>query len=190
MRDIALFSVARSPLRGTWAPMRLALTRPASASRLAERAVCPPGAALPARCAAQSCEKQWGLLSLGIVQRGGECSTATVQWREGLMGGDLLLHRLAQPAPPPGAEACCWAIGASFSTLSLASCSMSHYFCGDEWRAGCVVPRVEREARGTRLSVNSAAHARRGSCSTGDWHGANAFAVTTSNLPFDLRRLL
>ena len=37
MRDIALFRVARSPLRRTWAPMRLALTRPASASRLAER---------------------------------------------------------------------------------------------------------------------------------------------------------
>jgi len=58
MRDIALFRAARSPLRGTWAPMRLALTRPASASRLAERAMGPPGAALPARCAAQSCEKQ------------------------------------------------------------------------------------------------------------------------------------
>ena len=83
-----------------------------------------------------------------------------------------------------GAEACGLANGASFSTLSSASCSMSQYFCGDEWRAGCVVPRVEWEARGTRLSVNSAAHARRGSCSTGDLHGANAIAVTASNFAY------
>ena len=100
------------------------------------------------------------------------------------MGGNLQLHRHAQPALRPGAEACGLANGASFSTLSSASCSMSQYFCGDEWRAGCVVPRVEWEARGTRLSVNSAAHARRGSCSTGDLHGANAIAVTASNFAY------
>jgi len=118
---------------------------------------------------------------LGIVQRGCKCSTATVLWCESLMGGHLLLHRHAQPALLPGAEACCWAIGASFSTLSLASCSMSQYFCGDEWRAGCVVPRVEREARGARLSVNPAAHARREGCSTGDSHRGNVLAVTAFN---------
>mmetsp|Transcript_11041 Transcript_11041/g.32732 ORF Transcript_11041/g.32732 Transcript_11041/m.32732 type:complete len:220 (+) Transcript_11041:398-1057(+) len=76
--------------------MRLALTRPASASRLAEHAVGPPGAALPARCAAQSCEKQGALLSWSIVQRGCESSTAPVLWCESLMGGNLLLHRHAQ----------------------------------------------------------------------------------------------
>ena len=85
--------------------MRLALTRPASASRLAERAMGPPGAALPARCVAQSCEKQGALLSLNIVQHGCECLTAAVLWCESLMGGDLLLHRHAQPALLPGAEA-------------------------------------------------------------------------------------
>jgi len=65
-----------------------------------------------------------GILSLSIVQRSCECSTAPVLWCESLMGGNLLLHRHAQPALPLGAEACCWAIGASFSTLSLASCSI------------------------------------------------------------------
>ena len=87
MRDIALLRAARSPRRGTCAPMRLALTRPASASRLAEHAVGPPGAVLPARCAAQSCEKQGGLLSLNIVQRGCESSTAPVLWCESLIDG-------------------------------------------------------------------------------------------------------
>ena len=144
----------------------------------------PPGAALLARCAAQSCEKQGALLSWSIVQRGCESSTAPVLWCESLMGGNLQLHRHAQPALRPGAEACGLANGASFSTLSSASRSMSQHFCGDEWRAGCVVPRVEWEARGTRLSVNSAAHARRGSCSTGDLHGANAIAVTASNFAY------
>ena len=96
IRENALLRAARSPLRGTWAPMRLALTRPASASRLAEHAVGPPGAALPARCAAQSCEKQGALLSWSIVQRGCESSTAPVLWCESLMGGNLLLHRHAQ----------------------------------------------------------------------------------------------
>ena len=148
-RDIALLRAARSPLRGTWAPMRLALTRPASASRLAEHAVGPSGAALPARCAAQSCEKQGALLSWSIVQRGCESSTAPVLWCESLMGGNLLLHRHAQSALRPGAEACGLANGASFSTLSSASCNMSQYFCGDEWRAGCVVPRVEWEILAT-----------------------------------------
>ena len=125
MRDIPLFRAARSPLRGTWAPMRLALTRPASASRLAEQAVGPPGAALPARCAAQSCEKQGPLLSWNIVQHGCEYSTAPVLWGESLMGGNLLLHRHAQSALRPGAEACGLANGASFSTLSSVSCNMS-----------------------------------------------------------------
>ena len=127
---LALFRATRSPVRGAWPPARLALTRPASASRLAERyAMGPPGAALLARCAAQSCEKQGGLLSLSMAQRGCWCSRAAVQWREGLIGGDLVLHQRAQHAPSPGAETCWWATGASFSVLSLALCSMSQYSC-------------------------------------------------------------
>ena len=119
----------------------------------------PPGAALLARCAAQSCEKQGGLLSLSMAQRGCWCSRAAVQWREGLIGGDLVLLQRAQHAPSPGAETCWWPTGASFSVLSLALCSMSQYSCCADRRAGRVVPRVEREARGARLSVNPAAHA-------------------------------
>ena len=99
----------------------------------------PPGAALLARCAAQSCEKQGGLLSLSMAQRGCWCSRAAVQWREGLIGGDLVLHQRAQHAPSPGAETCWWATGASFSVLSLALCSMSQYSCCADRRAGCVV---------------------------------------------------
>ena len=83
-----------------------------------------PGAALLARCAAQSCEKQGGLLSLSMAQRGCWCSRAAVQWREGLIGGDLVLLQRAQHAPSPGAETCWWATGASFSVLSLALCSI------------------------------------------------------------------
>ena len=169
-------------MRGAWPPARLALTRPASASRLAEHAMGPPGAALLARCAAQSCEKQGGLLSLSMAQRGCWCSRAAVQWREGLIGGYPLLHQRAQHAPSPGAETCWWATGASFSVLSLALCSMSQYSCCADRRAGCVVPRVEREARGARLSVNPAAHARRQGCSTGDWHCGDAVAVTPTLL--------
>ena len=169
-------------MRGAWPPARLALTRPASASRLAEHAMGPPGAALLARCAAQSCEKQRGLLSLSIAQRGCWCSRAAVWWREGLIGGDLVLHQRAQHAPSPGAETCWWATGASFSVLSLALCSMSQYSCCADRRAGRVVPRVEREARGARLSVNPAAHARRQGCSTGDWHCGDAVAVTPTLL--------
>ena len=179
---LALFRATRSPVRGAWPPARLALTRPASASRLAEHAMDPPGAALLARCAAESCEKQGGLLSLSMAQRGCWCSRAAVQWREGLIGGDLVLLQRAQHAPSPGAETCWWATGASFSVLSLALCSMSQYSCCADRRAGCVVPRVEREARGARLSVNPAAHARRQGCSTGDWHCGDAVAVTPTLL--------
>ena len=129
----------------------------------------PPGAALLARCAAESCEKQGGLLSLSMAQRGCWCSRAAVWWREGLIGGDLVLHQRAQHAPSPGAETCWWATGANLSVLSFALCSMSQYSCCADRRAGCVVPRVrEREARVARLSVNPAAHARRQGCSTGD----------------------
>ena len=154
---LALFRATRSPVRGAWPPARLALTRPASASRLAEHAMGPPGAALLARCAAQSCEKQGGLLSLSMAQRGCWCSRAAVQWREGLIGGgDLVLLQRAQHAPSPAVLrlTCWWATGASFSVLSLALCSMSQYSCCADRRAGRVVPRVEREARGARLSVN------------------------------------
>ena len=70
------------------------------------------------------------------MRRGCESSAAPVLRCESLMGGNLLPHRHAQSALSPGAEACWLANGASFSTLSLASCSMSQYFCGDEWRAG------------------------------------------------------
>ena len=169
-------------MRGAWPPARLALTRPASASRLAEHAMGPPGAALLARCAAQSCEKQGGLLSLNIAQRGCWCSWAAVRGRAGLIGGELVLLERAQHAPSPGAETCWWATGASFSVLSLALCSMSQYSCCADRRAGRVVPRVEREARGARLSVNPAAHARRQGCSTGDWHCGDAVAVTPTLL--------
>ena len=137
---------------------------------------------LLARCAAQSCKKQGGLLSLSIAQRGCWCSRAAVRWREGLIGGVILLHQRAQHAPSPGDETCWWATGASFSVLSLALCSMSQYSCCADRRAGRVVPRVEREARGARLSVNPAAHARRQGCSTGDWHCGDAVAVTPTLL--------
>ena len=110
------------------------------------------------------------------------CSMAAVRWREGLIGGDLVLLQRAQHAPSPGAETCWWATGASFSVLSLALCSMSQYSCCADRRAGRVVPRVEREARGARLSVNPAAHARRQGCSTGDWHCGDAVAVTPTLL--------
>ncbi|EOD19453.1 hypothetical protein EMIHUDRAFT_208990 [Emiliania huxleyi CCMP1516] len=143
----------------------------------------PPGAALLARCAAQSCEKQGGLLSLSMAQRGCWCSRAAVQWREGLIGGDLVLLQRAQHAPSPGAETCWWATGASFSVLSLALCSMSQYSCCADRRAGRVVPRVEREARGARLSVNPAAHARRQGCSTGDWHCGDAGSPARNPIP-------
>ena len=53
--------------------------------------------------------------------------------------------------------------------------------CHGEWRAARGSPRVAREAREARLSVNPAAHARRGSCSTGD-SIANAVAVTPTLL--------
>ena len=111
-----------------------------------------PWVRLVQRCplaALHKAEKQGALLSWSIVQRGCESSTAPVLWCESLMGGNLLLHRHAQSALRPGAEACGLAIGASFSTLSSASCNMSQYFCGDEWRAGCVVPRVEWEILAT-----------------------------------------
>ena len=119
---------------------------------------------------------------MSMAQRGCWCSRAAVQWREGLIGGYPLLHQRAQHAPSPGAETCWWATGASFSVLSLALCSMSQYSCCADRRAGRVVPRVEREARGARLSVNPAAHARRQGCSTGDWHCGDAVAVTPTLL--------
>ena len=132
----------------------------------------------------KAAKKQGGLLSLSMAQRGCWCSRAAVQWREGLIGGDLVLLQRAQHAPSPGAETCWWATGASFSVLSLALCSMSQYSCCADRRAGRVVPRVEREARGARLSVNPAAHARRQGqgCSTGDWHCGDAVAVTPTLL--------
>ena len=40
----------------------------------------------------------------------------------------------------------------------------------EHWRAGCASPHVARVAREARLSVNPAAHGRRGSCSTGCGH--------------------
>ena len=88
-------------MRGAWPPARLALTRPASASQLAEHAMGPPGAALLARCAAQCCEKQRGLLSLSIAQRGCWCSRAAVRWREGLIGGDLCCISVRSMLPHP-----------------------------------------------------------------------------------------
>ena len=177
MRDIALFRVARSPLRRTWAPMRLALTRPASASRLAERAVCPPGAALPARCAAQSREKQWGLLSLGIVQRGGECSTATVQWREGLMGASACAA--CSPAPcrgmlfvrlAPASQRCPWRRAACRTTSAAMNGSRD---------ASCRAWSERLEARGCRSTprrMRAVKAARQHS------HRGNAIAVTCFQL--------
>ena len=148
---LALFRATRSPVRGAWPPARLALTRPASASRLAERAVCPPGAALPARCAAQSCEKQWGLLSLGIVQRGGECSTATVQWREGLMGASACAA--CSPAPcrgmlfvrlAPASQRCPWRRAACRNTSAAMNGARD---------ASCRAWSERLEARGCRSTL-------------------------------------
>ncbi|EOD05758.1 hypothetical protein EMIHUDRAFT_219816 [Emiliania huxleyi CCMP1516] len=49
-------------------------------------------------------------------------------------------------------------------------CWLVQYCQCADWRAGCASPRVAREAREARLSVNPAAHGRRGSCSTGCGH--------------------
>jgi len=81
-----------------------------------------------------------------------------------------MLRQGAQHALSLCAEAC-WLAP---STMPPMHCStpcwlMQYYQCAD-WRAGCASPRVAREAREARLSVNPAAHGRRGSCSTGCGH--------------------
>ena len=64
--------------------------------------------------------------------------------------------------------------GAQYSalnTLHSTPCWLVQYYQCADWRAVCVSPRVAREARAARLSVNPAAHGgRRGSCSTGRGH--------------------
>ena len=82
------------------------------------------------------------------------------------------------------AEACWLAPSTMPSTHCSTPCWLVQYYQCADWRAGCVSPRVAREARAARLSVNPAAHARRGGCSTGDSHCGNAIAVTASNFAY------
>ncbi|EOD07365.1 hypothetical protein EMIHUDRAFT_249588 [Emiliania huxleyi CCMP1516] len=49
-------------------------------------------------------------------------------------------------------------------------CWLVQYCQCADWRAGSASPGVARVAREARLSVNPAAHGRRGSCSTGCGH--------------------
>ena len=58
----------------------------------------------------------------------------------------------------------------ALTTLHSTPCWLVRYYQCADWRAVCVSPRVAREARAARLSVNPAAHGRRGSCSTGRGH--------------------
>ena len=71
---------ARSRLRETWPPMRLALARRASVPQPPGRATGLPGAALLARCTAQSCDNKGRLLSLSVEQCSCGRSWAAVQW--------------------------------------------------------------------------------------------------------------
>ena len=84
-----------------------------------------------------------------------------------------MLRQGAQHALLLCAEAC-WLAP---NTMPWMHCStpcwlVQYYQCAD-WRAVCAAsPRVARMARAARLSVNPAAHGRRGSCSTGCGHAA------------------
>ena len=71
---------ARSRRQETWPPMRLALARRASVPQPLRRASGRPGAALLARCTAQSCDNKGRLLSLGVGQCSCGRSWAAVQW--------------------------------------------------------------------------------------------------------------
>ena len=191
MRDIALLRAARSPLRGTWAPMRLALTRPASASRLAEHAVGPSGAALPARCAAQSCEKQGALLSWSIVQRGCESSTAPVLWCESLMGGNLLLHRHAQcllSGPVPRHAGWRMAPASQRCPRRRAACRSTSAAMNGARGASCRAWSGRPEARGCRSTprrMRAVEAARQATCMV-----RTRSPLLLPTLPINLRRLL
>ena len=79
MRDAA--SLHRSlAAAGDMAPMRLALARRASVPQPPGRATGLPGAALLARCTAQSCDNKGRLLSLSVEQCSCGRSWAAVQW--------------------------------------------------------------------------------------------------------------
>ena len=71
---------ARSRRQETWPPMRLALARRASVPQPPGRARGRPGAALLARCTAQSCDNKGRLLSLSVEQCSCGRSWAAVQW--------------------------------------------------------------------------------------------------------------
>ena len=92
-----------------------------------------------------------------------------------------MLRQGAQHALLLCAEAC-WLAPNTMPWMHCSTpCWLVQYCQCADWRAGCASPRVAREAREARLSVNPAAQARRGSCSTGDFI-ANAVAVTPTFL--------
>ena len=101
-----------------------------------------------------------------------------------------MLRQGAQHAPLLCPEAC-WLAPSTMPWMHCSTpCWLVQYCQGADWRAACASPRVARVAREARLSVNPAAHARRGSCSTGDFI-ANAVAVTpTFPLPIKSARPL
>ena len=81
-----------------------------------------------------------------------------------------MLRQGAQHALSLCAEACWLAPSTMPSTHCSTPCWLVQYYQRADWLAGCVSPRVAWEARAARLSVNPAAHGRRGSCSTGCGH--------------------
>ena len=81
-----------------------------------------------------------------------------------------MLRQGAQHALSLCPEAC-WLAPSTMSWMHCSTpCWLVQYCQGADWRAGCASPRVARVAREARLSVNPAAHGRRGSCSTGCGH--------------------
>ena len=81
-----------------------------------------------------------------------------------------MLRQGAQHALLLCAEAC-WLAPNTMPWMHCSTpCWLVQYCQCADWRAGCASPRVARVAREARLSVNPAAHGRRGSCSTGCGH--------------------
>ena len=96
---------------------------------------------------------------------GGPCCRVPAPWT-GQGGG------AAAPRPPllAGAAMCCLVSSLLVLCAALTRLQWHCTACHGEWRAARASPRVAREAREARLSVNPAAHGRRGSCSTGCGH--------------------
>ncbi len=127
--------------------------------------------AWPVRCAAQSCGGGEGASGASTgrcappAAGGGPCRRVPAPWT-GQGGG------AAAPRPPllAGAAMCCLVSSLLVLCAALTRLQWHCTACHGEWRAARASPRVAREAREARLSVNPAAHGRRGSCSTGCGH--------------------